>query len=78
MAYRSGVAGVHINPTYLGIKDVFQKVYAEGGVRSLYRGVGMSLLPCFHHPDVFISAEFVQLFHLSLVSLSEKVNFSAV
>lgn len=29
-------------PTYNGIKDVFRKVYLEGGIRSLYRGVGMS------------------------------------
>ncbi|XP_031477208.1 mitochondrial carrier protein CoAc1 [Nymphaea colorata] len=44
VAYRSGVGGVHMNPTYTGIKDVFQKVYAEGGVRSLYRGVGPTLI----------------------------------
>lgn len=28
-------------PTYGGIRDVFRGVYAEGGVRALYRGVGM-------------------------------------
>ena len=30
-------------PTYGGIMDVFRGVYSEGGVRALYRGVGMAL-----------------------------------
>ncbi|TVU35372.1 hypothetical protein EJB05_17259 [Eragrostis curvula] len=29
------------HPTYGGIRDVFRCVYAEGGVRALYRGVGL-------------------------------------
>uniref|UniRef100_A0A453EY14 ADP/ATP translocase n=1 Tax=Aegilops tauschii subsp. strangulata TaxID=200361 RepID=A0A453EY14_AEGTS len=28
-------------PVYNGVKDVFKTVYKEGGVRSLYRGIGM-------------------------------------
>lgn len=28
-------------PAYNGIIDVFKNVYMEGGIRSLYRGVGM-------------------------------------
>lgn len=31
-------------PTYSGIKDVFRKVYLEGGIRSLYRGVAPTLI----------------------------------
>ncbi|GJM93384.1 hypothetical protein PR202_ga09935 [Eleusine coracana subsp. coracana] len=31
-------------PTYGGIRDVFKGVYAEGGVRALYRGVGPTLM----------------------------------
>lgn len=36
-------------PSYGGIKDVFRGVYSEGGVRALYRGVGMDtvLQPCY-------------------------------
>ncbi|KAG0480604.1 hypothetical protein HPP92_011183 [Vanilla planifolia] len=30
--------------TYAGIKDVFGKVYKDGGIRSLYRGVGPTLI----------------------------------
>ena len=31
---------------YNGIKDVLTSVYKAGGVRALYRGVGVSLLSC--------------------------------
>ncbi|KAJ0971340.1 hypothetical protein J5N97_019299 [Dioscorea zingiberensis] len=31
-------------PSYNGIKDVFRSVYMEGGLRSLYRGVGPTLI----------------------------------
>lgn len=36
-------------PAYNGIKDVFKSVYKEGGVRALYRGVGMCLLVILHY-----------------------------
>ncbi|CAO2840227.1 unnamed protein product [Amaranthus hypochondriacus] len=32
------------SPSYSGIHDVFRRVYSEGGVRSLYRGVGPTLV----------------------------------
>ncbi|XP_072961770.1 mitochondrial carrier protein CoAc1-like [Typha angustifolia] len=35
---------INVQPVYRGIKDVFKKVYMEGGVRSLYRGVGPTLI----------------------------------
>ena len=35
-------------PTYGGIKDVFRGVYSEGGVRALYRGVGMNMDFLYH------------------------------
>ncbi|KAM0932511.1 putative mitochondrial carrier protein [Dioscorea sansibarensis] len=31
-------------PSYNGVKDVFKSVYMEGGLRSLYRGVGPTLI----------------------------------
>ncbi|KAF7022641.1 hypothetical protein CFC21_035325 [Triticum aestivum] len=31
-------------PVYNGVKDVFKTVYKEGGVRSLYRGIGPTLI----------------------------------
>ncbi|KAK1257629.1 Mitochondrial adenine nucleotide transporter ADNT1 [Acorus gramineus] len=31
-------------PAYTGIKDVFKKSYMEGGIRSLYRGIGPTLI----------------------------------
>lgn len=31
-------------PAYNGVKDVLRIVYNEGGVRALYRGIGMYLL----------------------------------
>ncbi|XP_072966565.1 mitochondrial carrier protein CoAc1-like [Typha angustifolia] len=33
-----------VQPAYGGIKDVFRSVYLQGGVRSLYRGVGPTLI----------------------------------
>ena len=39
---------LHAQPAYNGIKDVFKSVYREGGVRGLYRGVGMCLLVILH------------------------------
>lgn len=35
-------------PRYSGIKNVFQSVYREGGMRGLYRGVGMHLYVFYH------------------------------
>ncbi|KNA14578.1 hypothetical protein SOVF_106260 [Spinacia oleracea] len=32
------------SPSYSGVQDVFRRVYKEGGVRSLYRGVGPTLV----------------------------------
>lgn len=37
----NGLRGFNVQPTYGGVKDVFRSVYSEGGVRSLYRGVGI-------------------------------------
>jgi hypothetical protein len=37
----SGLKRTNFQPKYGGIKDVFRGVYSEGGVRALYRGVGM-------------------------------------
>lgn len=34
----------HAQPAYNGIRDVLRSVYKEGGMRSLYRGVGMYVL----------------------------------
>lgn len=31
-------------PVYNGIRDVLRSVYKEGGMRALYRGVGMYML----------------------------------
>ena len=39
----------HAQPAYNGIKDVLRSVYKEGGVRGLYRGVGMYVLHCCVH-----------------------------
>lgn len=39
-----GKKGFHSQIVYKGIKDVFLSVYKEGGVRGLYRGVGMCVL----------------------------------
>lgn len=38
----------HGQPAYHGIKDVFRSVYKEGGIRGLYRGVGMYPMGFFH------------------------------
>lgn len=42
-----GARRVCIQPAYRGILDVFAKVYREGGLRGLYRGVGPSLYGIF-------------------------------
>lgn len=46
--FRNDVRSLHAQPSYNGIKDVFKCVYREGGVRALYRGVGMFLLVILH------------------------------
>ncbi|RWR78082.1 mitochondrial substrate carrier family protein P-like protein [Cinnamomum micranthum f. kanehirae] len=43
-SFGNGLSGFHVQPVYHGIKDVFKKVYTEGGVRALYRGVGPTLI----------------------------------
>ncbi|KAJ8491725.1 hypothetical protein OPV22_013446 [Ensete ventricosum] len=40
----SGLRMFSPQPAYTGIGDVFKKVYMEGGTRSLYRGVGPTLI----------------------------------
>lgn len=39
-----GLSRLPPQPSYTGIKDVFGSVYKEGGIRSLYRGVGPTLI----------------------------------
>lgn len=34
-------------PAYGGIKDVLTSVYKDGGMRALYRGIGMYDLFCY-------------------------------
>lgn len=41
---KDGIKGVHsqpVGPVHNGVKSVLTSVYKEGGVRGLYRGVGM-------------------------------------
>ncbi|KAJ6794629.1 putative mitochondrial substrate carrier family protein P [Iris pallida] len=40
----NGLRSYSAQPAYSGINDVFKSVYMEGGVRSLYRGVGPTLI----------------------------------
>lgn len=40
----SSMSHVPYSPSYNGIQDTFKKVYNEGGVRALYRGVGPTLV----------------------------------
>ncbi|ERN15340.1 graves disease carrier protein isoform X1 [Amborella trichopoda] len=40
----TGLSGLHVLPTYSGIKDVFRKVYMERGLLGLYRGVAPTLV----------------------------------
>lgn len=40
---RSNMGSIHSPTSYNGIQDVFRRVYSEGGVRGLYRGVGPTL-----------------------------------
>ncbi|XP_042062148.1 mitochondrial carrier protein CoAc1-like [Salvia splendens] len=41
---KHGTRQFHSNPGYTGIGNVFKKVYTEGGVRGLYRGIGPTLI----------------------------------
>lgn len=52
-SFGNGLSGFHVQPIYHGIKDVFMKVYTEGGVRALYRGVGMWLQAHSLHSTIF-------------------------
>ncbi|KAJ6814648.1 putative mitochondrial substrate carrier family protein P [Iris pallida] len=42
--FGNGLRSYCAQPAYSGIGDVFKSVYMEGGVRSLYRGVGPTLI----------------------------------
>ncbi|KAK9090853.1 hypothetical protein Sjap_024030 [Stephania japonica] len=42
-SFGNGIS-IHTQTAYNGLKDVFMKVYKEGGVRGLYRGVGPTLV----------------------------------
>ncbi|KMT04872.1 hypothetical protein BVRB_7g170400 [Beta vulgaris subsp. vulgaris] len=42
--FRSSMNCSNFSSSYSGIQDVFRRVYNEGGVRSLYRGVGPTLV----------------------------------
>ncbi|PIN13232.1 Mitochondrial solute carrier protein [Handroanthus impetiginosus] len=39
-----GIKQFNVNPAYTGIKNVIERVYREGGVRALYRGIGPTLI----------------------------------
>lgn len=41
---QNNTRGLHAQPPYTGIKNVLGTVYKEGGVRGLYRGVGIYAL----------------------------------
>lgn len=42
--FRAGMTSISAQPAYNGIRDVLTSVYKEGGMRGLYRGVGMFIL----------------------------------
>ncbi|XP_031284454.1 mitochondrial carrier protein CoAc1 [Pistacia vera] len=42
-SFRGGIRSVCAQPAYGGIKDVLTSVYKDGGMRSLYRGIGPTL-----------------------------------
>lgn len=44
MVKSHGLRSYHTQPAYNGIRDVLVRVYRDGGVRGLYRGVGVSQL----------------------------------
>ncbi|KAL3519749.1 hypothetical protein ACH5RR_017898 [Cinchona calisaya] len=41
---QNSVGHIYPQPAYIGIRNVIQSVYTEGGVRALYRGVGPTLI----------------------------------
>ncbi|KAL3633532.1 Mitochondrial carrier protein CoAc1 [Castilleja foliolosa] len=43
-AVQNGTRQSNANPAYTGIKNVLERVYKEGGVRGLYRGIGPTLI----------------------------------
>ncbi|KAL6980032.1 Mitochondrial carrier protein CoAc1 [Sarracenia purpurea var. burkii] len=43
-SFKNGTRNTHLKPAYIGIKNVLESVYKEGGVRALYRGVGPTLI----------------------------------
>ncbi|KAH6790841.1 Mitochondrial substrate carrier family protein [Perilla frutescens var. frutescens] len=42
--FQHGLRQFNANPAYSGIRDVLGRVYKEGGVRGLYRGIGPTLI----------------------------------
>ncbi|GFP91396.1 graves disease carrier protein [Phtheirospermum japonicum] len=43
-AVQKGKRQLNANPAYTGIRNVLERVYKEGGVRGLYRGIGPTLI----------------------------------
>lgn len=69
-SFEYGTKGFQSQTAYKGIKDVLFSVYKEGGVRGLYRGVGMYVHTCLSFCSLFrtkkISSNFVCLLVLIL------------
>lgn len=42
--FRSGLRSICAQPAYSGVRDVLTNVYKEGGIRALYRGIGVFML----------------------------------
>lgn len=40
-SFQNSARSSHVQPAYNGIKNVLESVYKEGGVRALYRGIGI-------------------------------------
>lgn len=40
-SFQHSARSTHVRPAYNGIKNVLESVYKEGGVRGLYRGIGI-------------------------------------
>lgn len=52
-SFEYGTKGFQSQTAYKGIKDVLFSVYKEGGVRGLYRGVGMYVRACLSFCSLF-------------------------
>lgn len=42
--FRRGMKSICAQPAYNSIKEVLASVYKEGGMRALYRGIGVYML----------------------------------